>query len=220
MIAPQHQRVIERLIDLFKDNPHFSAMIIGGSVAKERALPTTYDGGAYGRVSDSVVAYDLAHNTWLISSLAIKTTTTVTNSTDVIVSRSHNGLTWSKPVLVAESGLSNNFDKDWVVCDQHPGSKFFGRCYMEWDDSNNNGRIMMSYSDDGGLTWSQAVSPVNQSFAGLGGQPVVQPDGNVIVPIYGYDLTTGAEGIYSYTSIDGGMHWTDPIKIAPSTYFS
>jgi hypothetical protein len=41
MIAPQHQRVIERLIDLFKDDPRFPAMIIGGSVAKERALPNS-----------------------------------------------------------------------------------------------------------------------------------------------------------------------------------
>jgi hypothetical protein len=39
MIAPQHQRVIDRLIELFKDDPRFPAMIIGGSVAKERALP-------------------------------------------------------------------------------------------------------------------------------------------------------------------------------------
>ena len=39
MIAPQHQRVIDRLIALFKDDPRFPAMIIGGSVAKERALP-------------------------------------------------------------------------------------------------------------------------------------------------------------------------------------
>lgn len=37
MIAPQHQRVIDRLVELFKDDPRFSAMIVGGSVAKGRA---------------------------------------------------------------------------------------------------------------------------------------------------------------------------------------
>jgi hypothetical protein len=41
MIAPQHQRVIDRLIDLFKDDPRFPAMIVGGSVAKGRALPNS-----------------------------------------------------------------------------------------------------------------------------------------------------------------------------------
>lgn len=41
MIAPQHQRVIDRLVDLFKDDPRFPAMIVGGSVAKGRALPNS-----------------------------------------------------------------------------------------------------------------------------------------------------------------------------------
>ncbi len=41
MIAPQHQRVIDRLVELFKDDPRFPAMIIGGSVAKGRALPNS-----------------------------------------------------------------------------------------------------------------------------------------------------------------------------------
>jgi hypothetical protein len=39
MILPHHQRVIDRLIDLFQDDPRFPAMIIGGSVAKGRARP-------------------------------------------------------------------------------------------------------------------------------------------------------------------------------------
>ena len=41
MITPQHQRVIDRLIELFKDDPRFPAMIVGGSVAKGRALPNS-----------------------------------------------------------------------------------------------------------------------------------------------------------------------------------
>jgi hypothetical protein len=45
----------------------------------------------------------------------------------------------------------------------------------------------------------------------------VQPNGNVIVPIYGFD-STGAESIYSYRSTDGGASWTDLMKISPLTY--
>jgi Nucleotidyltransferase domain len=39
MILPHHQRVIDRLIDLFQNDPRFPAMIVGGSVAKGRARP-------------------------------------------------------------------------------------------------------------------------------------------------------------------------------------
>ena len=40
---------------------------------------------------------------------------------------------------------------------------------------------MMSTSTDGGLTWSPIQLPADNP-TGLGGQPVVQPNGNVIVP--------------------------------------
>ena len=35
----QHQRAIERVTEHFRDDPHFPAMLIGGSVAKGRARP-------------------------------------------------------------------------------------------------------------------------------------------------------------------------------------
>lgn len=182
---------------------------------------TVYNGGSYARASDSVVAYDAAHHTWLISALAAQTTFDgVNGSTAIVISRSSDALHWSNPVVVSASGANNNFDKDWIVCDEHSSSPFYGRCYEEWDDSSNHGRILMSYSADGGLTWSVPQSPATQSFSALGGQPLVQPDGHVIVPIYGYDLATGAESIYSYRSINGGASWTDEVKISPSTYSS
>ncbi|GCE14491.1 sialidase family protein [Tengunoibacter tsumagoiensis] len=180
---------------------------------------TINDGGPYARASDAVVAYDLAHHTWLISSLGAKTTFDgVVGSTAVIVSRSSNALTWSKPVTVAASSSTQNFDKDWIVCDQHPTSPFFGRCYAQWDDGASTPWLtFMSYSDDGGLTWSTPQNLNNQTFYAQGGQPVVQPDGTVIVPLYGFDLN-GVEGIYTYRSTNGGASWTDQQRIAPLTY--
>jgi hypothetical protein len=192
-----------------------------GLTWKGGTLPdlTVADGGSYARASDAVVAYDRAHHTWLISVLAAKTTFDgVTGSTVVVVSRSSNGLNWSNPVIVSASSSSQNFDKDWLVCDQHPASPFFGRCYGQWDD----GAIapwptLMSYSDDGGLTWTQPQGLANQSFYAQGGQPLVQPNGNVIVPLYGFNAS-GVESIYSYRSTDGGASWTDPTTIAPLRY--
>jgi BNR repeat-like domain len=192
-----------------------------GLTWKVGTLPdiTVYGGGSYARASNAVVVYDQAHHTWLASVLVAKTFfENSSGSTSVVVSHSTNGLTWSNPALVAASGASDYFDKDWIVCDNHPASPYYGRCYEQWDNANADNLIMMSYSNDGGLTWSQAASPANQSILGIGGEPVVQPDGHVIVPLYGYDKITGADGIYSYRSIDGGATWTDLEEISPSTY--
>lgn len=180
---------------------------------------TVYTGGTYARASNPSVAYDLAHHTWIISVLVARTTfQTSSGSTAVVVSRSSNGLTWSNPVLVAASGPNDYYDKDWIVCDNHRTSPYFGRCYEEWDNANAGAVILMNYTNDGGLTWSQPVSPTGQSFEGIGGQPVVQPNGHVIVAIYGYALPTFAEGIYSYRTTDGGATWGDVVEISPSTY--
>jgi len=180
---------------------------------------TVYAGGTYARASNAVVIYDQAHHVWQASILVAKTTfENSSGSSAIVVSRSTNGLTWSNPILVAASGPTDYFDKDWIVCDNHPASPYYGRCYEQWDNANTGNQILMSYSNDGGQTWSQAASPASQSFQAIGGQPVVQANGHVVVPIYGYDNVTGAEGIYSYRSINGGATWTDLEEISPSTY--
>jgi hypothetical protein len=63
----------------------------------------------------------------------------------------------------------------------------------------------MSTSSDGGLTWGPKKTP---GGTGLGGQPVVQPNGNVIVP---YE---GGAGIRSFRSIDGGVTWQPTVAVA------
>jgi hypothetical protein len=180
---------------------------------------TVYSGGTYARASNAVVVYDQAHHQWLASVLVAKTTfENSSGSSGIVVSRSADGEHWSQPTLVAASGPSDYYDKDWIVCDNYYSSKYFGRCYEQWDNANAQNQIMMSYSNDAGLTWSQAASPASQSFYEIGGQPVVQPNGNVIVPTYGYAKGTWADGIYSYRSTDGGQTWTDLEEISPSTY--
>ncbi len=199
----------------------WSTSLDGGRTWRVGALPgmTVYTGGTYARASNAVVVYDQAHHTWLASVLVAKTTfENSSGSSAIVVSRSFDGLNWSLPVLVAASGATDYFDKDWIVCDNHLISPYYGRCYEQWDNANAENQILMSSSDDSGLTWSQANGPASQSFLAIGGQPVVQLNGHVVVPIYGYDKATGAEGIYSYRSIDGGATWTDLEEISPSTY--
>ena len=180
---------------------------------------TVYAGGKYQRVSDPSVAHDAAHKIWLISSLALSTVNNNVGGVAVLVSRSSNGgLTWSKPIVVASAGPNNYFDKEWIVCDETVSSPYYGHCYVEWDSPNLNGRILMSTSTNGGLTWGSPKSPQHQSFSAVGGQPLVQPGGRVIVPIYGTDLTTGVDHIYAYTSTNGGTSWNNPVVVSTVTY--
>ncbi len=180
---------------------------------------TVYAGGTYKRASDPSVAHDAAHNAWLISSLALSIVNNNMVGVAVPVSRSiDGGLTWGKPIVVAVASPNDYFDKEWIVCDESVNSPYYGHCYVEWDNRNLNGRIMMSTSTDGGLTWGNPKSPQNQSFSALGGQPLVQPNGTVIVPIYGTNLTTSIDHIYAYTSTNGGTSWNNPVVVSPVTY--
>ena len=121
----------------------------------------------------------------------------------VLTSRSTNGgTTWGNPVLVGNSNLGNP-DKNWIVCDNTSTSPYYGNCYTQWDDNGDGNRLYMSTSTDGGLTWSNRAKTANNA-TGIGGQPVVQPNGTVIVPV-----DTANEGsLQSFTSTDGGATWS------------
>jgi hypothetical protein len=165
-------------------------------------------GGPYDRVSDPVVAYDAKHNVWIISGLAIRDTSGVVGAA-VTASRSTNGGTvWNNPIVVASATGSANLDKNWIVCDNTPTSPFYGNCYVEWDDNGAGNRIKMSTSSDGGLTWGAAKNTANNA-TGLGGQPVVQPNGTVIVPIDNANETA----LRVFRSTNGGGSWSSATTI-------
>ena len=107
----------------------------GGATWTNGFLPgiTKFQGaGPYDRVSDPTVAYDPAHNVWLISSLPLLESGGV-HGAAVVVSRSTDGgTTWSNPVTVA---TGSDLDKNWTVCDTTSTSPFYGRCYLQWDDN-------------------------------------------------------------------------------------
>jgi hypothetical protein len=164
---------------------------------------TVYNQGTYSAASDPVVAFDAAHSTWMISSLLIA------NSDQVAVSRSPDAVHWSDPVIVSTTPDS---DKNWITCDNTIASPYYGHCYVEWDDPGAQDLIWMSTSTDGGLTWGPASNTADRA-AGIGGQPLVQPDGTVIVPIEG---VAGAE-MLAFTSTNGGNSWTAATTISSIT---
>ena len=183
----------------------FAISTDGGSSWKHGYLPgltVYYKDGQFNAVSDPSVVYDAHHAVWLVSSLGISD---AQDNTTLLVSSSADGITWSKPVVANNN--SSYADKDWITCDNTSTSKYYGHCYIEWEDADDGDQVMMTTSTDGGKTWG-AKYPVNNAF-GLGGQPVVQTDGKVVVPFYAFE----SNSISSFTSTNGGKSWSSAAVI-------
>jgi hypothetical protein len=167
-------------------------------------LTDNYKGGSFTAASDAAVAYDAKHGVWMISTLPIIDN----NGQAVATSRSTDGIHWGKPVIVDNSGSD---DKNWITCDNTKTSPHYGNCYTEWDEPGLGDVIFMSTSSDGGLTWSSGKNTADGA-SGLGGQPLVQPNGTVVVPIDGFN------GMIAFTSTNGGSSWSSTSLIANQNF--
>ena len=192
----------------------------GGRTWQNGLLPAltvaSQPAGRWQRASDPVVAYDAAHQVWLVASLAFASG----DAAAVVVSRSPDGLTWSPPVTVVEAPWRQDLllDKEWIVCDNGRASPQRGSCYVVYSDFRTL-RLEFQASRDGGLTWEPPVaSPDDAGRGSIRGrwapapQPVVQPDGDLIVPYY--DETRVA----AVRSADGGRSFSTSVTVGPTTF--
>jgi hypothetical protein len=188
----------------------FSTSTDNGATWTSGLLPglTKYTGGGtFDRATDAAVAYDAQDNVWMISSLVLTEAGGV-KGVGIYTSRSTDGgFTWGTPVAIPNTAGMISPDKNWIVCDNTATSPFYGNCYTEWDDNGAGNRMEMSTSTDGGLTWSVAVTNGNGI---IGGQPVVRPDGTVIVPTANANETA----IGAFNSTNGGASWSATTTIA------
>jgi hypothetical protein len=181
-------------------NNVFSASQDGGRTWTTGGFPgtTVNQGGIWPRISDPSVAYDPQDNVWLALGLGIDNGGV---GHILLVNRSTTGgSTWTNPVVAAES-TGSFWDKTWITCDTWPQSPYYGNCYIQFDDNGAGNAMRMVTSTDGGVTWGPVRS--GGCVSGLGGQPVVQPNGTVIVP---YSQNGGATAMFR--SIDGGNTWS------------
>ncbi len=169
--------------------------------------------GTLTSVSDPVVAHDTAHGVWLIVSVGIAA------KTEIVVSRSRDGIAWEPPVLVA-GDASEDYDKEWITCDSSATSRFYGRCYVSYLDFES-GEIRTRHSSDGGLKWSAPVSSPGRTRTGVanGAQPVVQPDGTLVMTYavsaaFDFYADPNASSIDAVRSTDGGLSFAPPVRVS------
>ncbi|MEV0236755.1 sialidase family protein [Nonomuraea sp. NPDC050786] len=184
----------------------FATSTDNGATWTKGVLPgiTTFGGGPFDRVSDPSVAFDARHGVWLISSLALTDTGGIAGAAVVTSRSTDGGLTWAEPVTTAVAD-GGDLDKSWTACDNAPRSPFYGRCYTVYDDAAAGNAIKVSRSSDGGLTWQESAT----SATGLGAQPVVRPDGAVVVAYLSRE-----QQIRSMRSGDGGASWDAGVLVA------
>src|SRR5712691_9634344 len=144
---------------------------------------------------------------------------TVTTSDD-------NGTGWSNPVIAANGHGFKFNDKEDVWADKNPSSPFFGRAYVSWTQFRGSvftffgEPIMLTFSADGGATWSRpnqlSAAHNNGTVGGRQGSAVrTGPDGTV--DVFWEDTDLGGSKQVVAVSGDGGLTFSHPITIAHFT---
>ena len=162
------------------------------------------------------------------------------------------GASWSFPgnYVVTSVGVEGPgstvglLDKEYMTIDNSGGTND-GRIYVTWSNYSTNfasDPIMVSYSDDHGVTWttpadisgfSKALCPINYSGATAGNcdanqfsDPVVGSDGTAYVVFANFNNCYGAFGPpchgssndnhnqFLFVKSSDGVNWTSPVKVS------
>jgi hypothetical protein len=182
--------------------------------------PRTQNGFDFG--SDPGVAFDSEGNAYYSYIIVFFSTGGSINGTEMAVSRSADGgLTWTPTYFNLQTGVGQFNDKPMITVDTGSGGlHHHNRIYVAWDNATGNSssekngnNVILSYSDDHGVTFSDPVS-VSGNFigrtGGIGADPYVAPDGTVHVAWQDYSHLVIADA----ASTNGGTTWSAPHVIS------
>jgi hypothetical protein len=187
------------------------------------------------RATDPWVSFDAAGRAYQVGlpiidgSLTGESAITTSYSTD-------GGLSWSAPVDVTRQNDPTGaifLDKQSITADPYHA----GRAWATWIQGNlpgenisaaklahafsYRGTPMVSYTTDGGQTWSAPSAMTNANLYAQGNQIVVLPNGTLIdsqaILFKGSGNQPNLNGLYMAVmrSKDGGVHWSSPSTVAP-----
>lgn len=204
-----------RAVDGGAANNGWAASTDGGRTWRSGFLPELTEHatppGIDDRATDPVVAYDALHRWWLIGSLAANR-----RSSRLLLSRSRDAISWSRPIVVAEDPRED-YDKEWVACDNFARSRFYGRCYVSYLDTVTR-EIRTRFSTDGGATWSEPAGarPLLRDTGIINGAlPLPRPDGSLVVVFAVWGVVDLRDAnIMAMRSTDGGHTFSPPVAIS------
>jgi hypothetical protein len=175
-------------------------------------LPPARTNNGFDFGSDPGVAFDSNGNAYYSYIVVFFSAGGSINGTEMAVAHSTDGgLTWVPTYFNLQTGVAQFNDKPMITVDTGTAAgHHHNRVYVAWDNvtgnsssEKNGNNILLSYSDDGGATFSDPVSASGDFIGktgGIGADPYVAPDGTLHVAWQDYAHFVIAD----VSSTDGG----------------
>jgi hypothetical protein len=180
-------------------------------------------GGIYDAGGDPSVAFDSQGNVFYAGLGFDRTAPPNTVAVNKGTFDGGGNLTWSAPTFINQTTSPSTLnDKEWIAVDHNASSRFRDRIYVTWTRfifNAHTGAYVQSpisevHSSDGGQTFSAPQLIVDNVLYGQGSHPTVGPDGTVYVFWDGATRLATFDSIWMVKSIDGGAHWSKPVKVS------
>jgi len=182
-----------------------------GNLWTKTALPRTWNGTTFGIGFDPGVDVDKNGNFYFTYGVA-PLGSSFPNA--VVAVKSTDGVSWTQLTPVTFN-RARNFDDKYYLAIDRSNTAFANRVYVSWDRNQGNNQILLlSFSADGGATWSTPVK-VNDGATRfervIGAYPAVdQNTGTVFDSWHDY----ARDVIFVDKSANGGVSWGTDVAAA------